>query len=399
MGVPTVEVQTGSGSLVTPLPFGEQEFQRRLDGVRAQMAERSLDAFVSFTPENLYYLSAHNTPGYYFYQAMVVTMDQGPINVLRRIETANTLGRGWKRQTVGYEDRDDPVEKTLGLLHELGVAGKKVGAEGDSWFVSPNRYAQLRRGIEQAGGTLSDASRTVESLRVIKSPDELALIRQGCRVVEAGTRVGIAASREGTNENEVAAQIVAELIRQGGEYAGLPPFITSGPRTSMVHSTWDGRVFQQGDVLNFELPGVIKRYTAALFRSGTVGQPSDEVRRQTEMVVESLEAVIAAMKPGATSGEVHEERKRVFAKYGEAHRVGHRTGYSVGVNYPPDWGEGHILSIWEGDPRPLRPGMTFHLVPGFYELGRYGIVQSETVLITETGSECLTQFSRDLFIV
>ena len=399
MAVQTVKIQEGAGPLVTPLPFGDAEYQRRLDGVRAQMADKGLDAFVSFTPENIYYLSAHDTPGYYFYQAMVVTRDRGPINVLRRIETTNTLGRGWTRLAVGYEDREDPVDKTLGLLHELGVAGKTVGAEAESWFVSPKRYAQLQRGVEQAGGSLTDASWTIESLRVIKSPDEIAYIRQGCRVVEAATRVGIAATREGTDENEVAAQIVGELIRQGGEYAGLPPFITSGPRTSMVHSTWDRRVFQRGDVLNFELPGVVKRYTAALFRCGSVGQPSDEVRRQTDLVIESLEAVIAAMKPGVTSGEAHEERKRVFAKHGEAHRVGHRTGYSVGVNYPPDWGEGHIMSIWEGDQRPLRAGMTFHLVPGFYDLGRHGIVVSETVLVTESGAECITQFPRDLFVV
>ena len=100
MAVQTVRIQEGAGPLVTPLPFSDAEYQRRLDGVRQQMAERGLDAFVSFTPENLYYLSAHDTPGYYFYQALVVTPERGPINVLRRIETTNTLGRGWTREEI-----------------------------------------------------------------------------------------------------------------------------------------------------------------------------------------------------------------------------------------------------------------------------------------------------------
>jgi Xaa-Pro dipeptidase len=383
---------------VTPLPFSDREFQRRLDRVRAQMAERGLDAFVSFTPENIYYLSAHDTPGYYFYQACVVTRDRGPINVLRRIETTNTLGRGWKRLAVGYEDREDPVEATLGLLHELGVAGKKVGAEAESWFVSPKRYFQLQRGVEQAGGELIDASWTVENLRVIKSDEEVAYIRQGARIVENAMRKAIAALHDGTNENEVAAVASAELIRGGGEYAGLPPFITSGPRTSLCHSTWAGRDIHTGDVINFEFPGVVKRYTAALYRCGTVGQPSDEVKRRGEMVKEVLEAVLAAIKPGASSGEVHDASKAVFAKYGLSHLLGHRTGYSVGVNYAPDWGEGHIMSIWDGDPRSLRTGMTFHLVPGFYDLGKYTIIQSETILVTDSGCESITQFPRDLFV-
>lgn len=288
----TVRIQEGKEPLVTPLPFSDAEFQRRLDGVRAAMATRGLDAFISFTPENIYYMTGHDTPGYYFYQGSVVTKARPPINVLRRLETTNTLGRSWSRLTVGYEDRQDPVELTLGLLDELGVTGKAVGAETDSWFVSPRRYAQLQRGIEQAGGRLVDAGGLVEELRVIKSAEEIACIRAGARAAERGMKAAIAASREGTNENEVAAATIGELIRAGGEYAGLPPFVTSGPRTSLAHSTWAGRTYQTGDVLNYELPGVVKRYCGALFRCGTIGRPDGEITRRAGIVREALESVL-----------------------------------------------------------------------------------------------------------
>jgi Xaa-Pro dipeptidase len=392
-------IQEGSGPLVDKLPFSDAEFQRRLDNTRRAMAVRELAAFISFTPENIYYLTGHDTPGYYFYQACVVTPHRQPINVLRRIETTNTLGRSWSRLAVGYEDRQDPVEATLGLLHELGVAGKSVGAEADSWFISPKRYLQLQQGIETAGGHIVDASQVVEEQRVTKSAEELGHIRTAARATAPAMRAAIGASREGTTENEVAAAMSAELIRAGSEYAGLPPFITSGPRSSMCHSTWAGRTYAAGDVLDYELPGVVKRYCAALFRCGTVGRPSEEVARRGAMVREALESVIAAIKPGATSGEVHNASKAVFRKHGMEHMLGHRTGYSVGINYAPDWGEGQIMSIWDGDERPLRAGMTFHLVPGIYDLGRHGIVISETVLVTETGCEVITNFPRDLFVV
>jgi Xaa-Pro dipeptidase len=399
MAIPRVQVQEGSGPLVDALPFSDAEFQRRLDNTRREMAARDLAAFISFTPENIYYLTGHDTPGYYFYQASVVTPNRRPVNVLRRIETTNTLGRSWSRQTVGYEDRQDPVEATLGLLHELGVAGKTVGAEADSWFISPKRYHQLQRGIESAGGRLADASRVVEEQRVTKSAEELNHIRAAARAAARAMRAAIGASRAGTTENEVAAAMSAELIRAGSEYAGLPPFITSGPRTSLCHSTWAGRTYVAGDVLNYELPGVVKRYCAALFRSGVVGRPADEVARRGRVVREALERVIEAIKPGATSGEVHDASKSVFRKHGMEHMLGHRTGYSVGINYAPDWGEGQIMSIWDGDERPLRPGMTFHLVPGIYDLARYTIIISETVLVTDTGCEVITDFPRDLFLV
>ncbi len=391
-------IEEGTGPLVGTLPFSETEFRRRMDNTRRAMAARDLAAFISFTPENIYYLTGHDTPGYYFYQACVVTPERPPINVLRRIETTNTLGRTWSRLAVGYEDRQDPVEATLGLLHELGVSGRMVGAEADAWFVSPKRYLQLQQGVEKAGGRFVDASRLIEEQRVIKSDEELAHIRTGARAAEAAMRVAIGASRAGTTENEVAGAMSAELIRAGGEYAGLPPFITSGPRTSLCHSTWAGRTFVAGDVLNYELPGVVKRYCAALYRCGTVGRPSDEVARRGAIVREALERVLEAIRPGATSGEAHNASKAVFQKYGLGHLLGHRTGYSVGINYAPDWGEGHIMSIWDGDERPLRTGMTFHLVPGFYDLGRYGIIISETVLVGRTGCEVITNFPRELFV-
>jgi len=394
-----VRIQEGSGPLVGALPFSEAEFQRRLDSTRRIMAAQDLAVFISFTPENIYYLTAHDTPGYYFYQACVVMPERRPINVLRRIETTNTLGRGWARLAVGYEDRQDPVEATVGLLHELGAAGRTVGLEADSWFISPKRYQQLQRGVEAAGGRVVDASGVIEQQRVVKSAEELEHIRAGARAAERAMRAAIDASRLGTTENEVAAVASAELIRSGSEYAGLPPFITSGPRTSLCHSTWAGRTYEMGDVLDYELPGVVKRYCAALFRCGTVGKPSEEVAKRGALAREALEGVIDAIKPGATSGEVHDASKAVFRRYGMEQMLGHRTGYSVGINYAPDWGEGQIMSIWDGDERPLRAGMTFHLVPGVYDLGRHTIICSETVLVTGTGCEVITKFPRELFVV
>jgi Xaa-Pro dipeptidase len=394
-----VKIQEGTGPLVDALPFTDSEYQRRLTAIRSTMSRRGLDAFVSFTPENIYYVTGHDSPGYYFYQACVVTPTQRPVNVLRRIETTNTLGRSWPRLTVGYEDREDPIEATLGLLSELGVANRKVGAESTSWFIGPQRYIQLQDGIKQAGGQLVDASGIVEELRVIKTREELTYIRAGARICERAMRAGVEASREGTNENEVAAAIIAEMVRNGGEYAGLPPFITSGPRSSLCHATWAGRRYESGDVLAYELPGVVKRYAAALFRMGIVGRPDEEVKRRAAASTEALESVIAAMKPGVTSDAVHQVTRTVFEKYGYSHLFGHRTGYSIGINYPPDWGEGHIMSIWAGDERPLRAGMTFHLVPGLFELGKHLINISETVLVTETGCEPVTRFPRELFVV
>ena len=389
-------IAEGSEPLVEPLPFTEAEYERRLGALRGELAALGADAFVSFTPENIYYLTGHDTPGYYFYQACVVTPTDLPVNVLRRIESTNTLWRSWSRRAVAYEDRDDPVEATLAVLHELGVASGKVALEADSFFVTPRRYAQLVAGIERAGGTVIEAS-PVEGLRVIKSAEEIAYLRAGAKIVTTAMQAAIGASREGANENDVAAAMLAAMARSGGEYAGLPPFITSGPRTSLCHATWGGRTLVNGDVLAYELPGVTQRYVAPLFRCGTVGPAPSDVQALADACIGSLEAVLAAIRPGVSSGDVHEASRSNFERAGFGELLGHRTGYSVGINYPPDWGEGHIFSIWADDERPIRAGMALHIVPGIFVPGRHLIVISDTILVTDTGCEVLTDFPRDLF--
>ena len=391
-------IAEGRGQLVEPLPFSDPEFERRLDSLRALMRKRGLDGFVSFTPENIYYLTGHDSPGYYFYQACVVSLTELPVNVLRRIEASNTLLKSWSRRVVIYGDTEDPVRATHACLRELGLAGKRIGLESDSFFVTPRRYNELVDRIQKDGGTVEPAQ-LVEPLRVIKSDEELRHIREAARVTEAGLQAAIEASAVGVTEDQVAARCLARLAECGGEYAGLPPFITSGPRTLLCHATWGGRAFRFGDVLNYELAGVRHRYAAALFRCGTVGPAPDDAKRLAEACTASLDAVIAALKPGVTSHDAHMTSRRNFERSGYGELLGHRTGYSIGINYPPDWGEGQIMSLWEGDERPVQANMVFHIVPGIFVPGRYLINITDTVLVTDKGCEPLTSFPRQLFEV
>jgi Xaa-Pro dipeptidase len=84
------------------------------------------------------------------------------------------------------------------------------------------------------------------------------------------------------------------------------------------------------------------------------------------------------------------------AGWGGYHR--HRTGYSIGIGFPPDWGEGHIKSLAADDPEPLEAGMVFHVIPSLPVPDVAGIALGETVLVTEHGGESLTHFDRNLFV-
>jgi Xaa-Pro dipeptidase len=366
--------------------------------LRKSMVDNGIDYFLSFTPENMYYITGHDSPGYYFYQACLISHTELPINILRRIETTNTLWNSWSRRAVGYEDRDDPVEATLATFDILNVTGKCIGVEADSFFVTPRRYQRIVDGIAQRGGKVAQIG-LIEELRLIKSAEEVAYIREGARIVEIAMRAAIGASAEGVSENDVAGAMWKALVSAGGEYAGLPPFIVSGPRSSLCHATWGGRRLEQGDSLAYELPGVVKRYIAPLFRCGTVGPAPDDAKALSNVCASSLEALIQKLRPGITSHDAHRASRGNFERQGFGELHGHRSGYSVGINYPPDWGEGHIFSLWEGDDREVRAGMMFHLVPGVIVPKRHLISVTETVLVTESGCEVITEFPRELFNV
>jgi len=246
-------------------------------------------------------------------------------------------------------------------------------------------------------GTVLDASGLVENLRLIKSEEELNYIREAGKICSTAMRVAFEASREGVTENDVAARAISALIENGGEYAGLPPFISSGPRTALVHSTWSGRTLCKGDILAYELPGVRARYCAALYRTGVVGTPNREIQDGANILLETLTELVDAIQPGKPINEVHQTSIDVFKKH-KMPASPRRSAYALGINYPPDWGEGHIISFTEKESRLLQPGMVFHVGAGIFEYPRYQLAFTESVIVSERGCEVVTDFPRELTV-
>lgn len=379
------------------LAFPVAEYRDRLQRVQAAMAGMGLDALLVHTPENICYLTGYHTTGYYMFQMLVVPRATEPVMVTRLIERTNVDGFAWLDDAVAYADTQDPLEVTSRVLADLGVDRGRIGVERSGWFLSLDRYRQLRGLLDRA--EVVDGSGIVERERAAKSPAEIAHIRQAADVAAKGMQAAADYCRAGASEQAAAAQIHRVMIEAGGEYAGLPLFIASGHRTLLVHATWTDKLLAPGENVLVELAGTVMRYAAPLFRTLSIGPPSDRLGRASGIAVEMLDAVIEAIRPGATAHEVDAAAKRAAGKAGMERGVKKRAGYSVGLNFPPDWGEGHFLELREGDQTVLRPGMVFHVPQTFRVDGYPPAGFSETVLVTESGSEVLTRFPRELLAV
>jgi Xaa-Pro dipeptidase len=380
-------------SRMTPA-FSEAEYARRLGELRARMQGAGLDGLLVVVPENVNYLTGYESIGYSNFSLLVVRRDREPLLFIREMErtVAETTTALADFETFG--DTEDPIERAVDLLRKQGALDGRLGVELGESFVSPAAMDRLRRLL----GPVADGTGLVEQGRRLKSAEEIAWIRRACRVTEAGMGAALGVIRPGATENAVAAAAYAAMMAAGSDFFAGDPIVTSGWRSGVAHLTFGNRRLEPGDTILLELGGCRRRYFGPLMRGAAIAPVRDEARRMADTILEALAAAIAAIRPGATSGEVDAACRGPIERAGYEPNFRKRTGYSVGVGYAPNWGEGHIVSLRRDDPTPLEPGMVFHMPPALRVPREYGLGFSETVLVTATGVEVLTDFPRRLHV-
>jgi Xaa-Pro dipeptidase len=375
--------------------FPMEEFRSRLAAARAGLARAGLDGLVACAPENLYYLSGYESTGHFAMQALVVPADGEPVLITRDLEIPNvTASYVWGRH-VGYRDHHEPLAVLARELDALGLAGKRLGLETSARFLTIANLERLRALLPRA--TFESSAGIVESLRLRKSPREVALIRQAGAILDQTFQACFEAIRAGRGEHEVTADVYRALLLSGSEYVGSPPYVVSGPRSARAHTAWSPRRLEPGDPLFIELGACVRRYHAALMRPAVVAPVSDKLRSMAAASREGLEAAIAALKPGATSGDVDRACRDTIRRAGWGQCFHHRAGYSMGMGFA-SWSEGHILSIREEDPTVIEAGMVFHIVPFLMIDGEVGISVSETLIVTESGAEPVGTIPREIAV-
>ena len=193
---------------------------------------------------------------------------------------------------------------------------------------------------------------------------------------------------------EIQGAQVAGAKDFAGDVTALPPTILGGENASAPHIMWSDRRFGADETIALELAGVCRRYAAGLARTLQLGKTPQRVADTAKAVLEGMDAVLATTRPGIFAEEVEAAWRKVIARHGLKKES--RIGYSIGVAYPPDWGE-HTISLRPGDKSVLEPGNVVHCILGMWMQG-WGIEVSETILVTEKGNETLTRFPREIHV-
>lgn len=387
------------------LPFALSEYRARLQAIRAEMAQRNLDLLVVNDVANQHYITGYDGWSFYTPQVVLVPLaDEEPVWIGRAMDAAGGLLTAWMKpeNIVGFPEdhvqRADrhPMDWIAAWISRKGWGRGNIGIELEAYYYSPKAHARLTAGLPNA--TFHDADLLVNWIRSVKSPAEVDYLRKASRLAEAAVRAAYHNIAPGVRECDAIAKIQAAQVAGAPDFAGditaLPPTILAGENASAPHVMWSDRRFGENETVALELAGVVRRYTAGLARTLQLGKMPVKVNDTSKAVLEGMEAVLASIRPGVTAEAVEASWRKVIERHGLKKES--RIGYSIGVAYPPDWGE-HTISLRPGDTTILKPGNVLHSILGMWMDG-WGIEVSETILVTETGCETLTNFPRDIHV-
>jgi Xaa-Pro dipeptidase len=245
-------------------------------------------------------------------------------------------------------------------------------------------------------GKLRDCFGIVEEGRICKSAAEIEVMKKAARATEAGMLAGYDACQAGVTENEIAAAISYAMFRSGGEAPAVMPYVTSGPRTMIGHATWEGRTVQPGEHVFLEVAGCFRRYHTAMMRTVVLGELSPSMYKAQERMKLALKEVKAILRPGLTVSDADNLIRFIISDNDIGARLITRSGYSIGIAFPPSWDEGYMISLKQGDSAVLREGMTFHIIPWMWGVdGDKTVGTSDTVYITADGCRSFLTLDED----
>lgn len=386
------------------LHFDRAEFEVRIAKTRFAMEEAGIELLIVTDPSNMAWLTGYDGWSFYVHQCVLLTGEGDPLWYGRGIDA-----NGAKRTTflphdniLDYPDHyvqsteRHPMDFLAGILGEKGFAKAAIGVEMDNYYFSAAAYAGLVKHLPNA--TFKDATGLVNWQRAVKSPQELAYMKKAGQIVEAMHAKIVEMTEPGLKKNELVAEIYRTAINgvpgAGGDYPAIVPLLPSGEDASASHLTWDDKPMRSGEATFFEIAGVHKRYHCPLSRTIYLGKPPVDILEAEKAVLEGLEAGLEQARPGNTCEDIAKAFFAVLKRHGI--EKNNRTGYAIGISYPPDWGE-RTMSLRAGDTTPLQENMTFHFMPGLW-MDTWGLEITESFIIGANGPEFLSNVPRKLVV-
>ena len=386
--------------------FKEVEYLERIEKTRKRMAKAAIEVLVVSDPANMNYLTGYDGWSFYVPQCVVLAVDEErPLWIGRGMDVAGARHTTFLKEEniIGYPDYyvqsldRHPLNFVGDIIRGRGWGNRTIGVEMDAYYFTARSYAELQKSLGDARFVNGDL--LVNWIRLVKSEAEIAFMQQAGIIAGRVMSTAIDKLKPGVREcDAVAAVYQAQMsgtAEFGGDYPAIVPMMPTGEKTSAPHLTWTDEPYRNEQMVNLELAACRHRYHCPIARTAYLGKnPPQKLVELADHTVEGLNLTLESIRPGMRAEEVELVWRSHIAKVGLEKES--RIGYSMGLNYPPDWGE-HTASLRPGDKTILQPNMTFHMILGMW-MDNYGFECSESFRVSETGCETFADVPRKLFI-
>jgi Xaa-Pro aminopeptidase len=392
-----------------PQPFSDQEYADRLARVRAALQGAKLDAIYVTTPANLTWLAGYDMIWYHTrcLTGMLIRADSDKTVWFDGVGHTTIVSLTPAIKDVVWcksENVTDLVHKVVdGIAPRIG-AQARIGLE--PWGYSPHADVMkaVRDGLEAKGKKTSDASTLIERLRLVKSPAEIAVVRQAAAMADNAMEAARKVLAPGIMETEIEAAIMSSLMKAGGGYPGIRSMIGSGPRAGTHHSAATQRKVKKGDLVFVDFCSALHRYHVNLNRTFTLGKPDPRFAELMKKSSGCVDQILASVKPGDPWSKISTVGEDYLVKHDINKYIWWQGGYALGISVPPDWVGSFFADPLSGiEDQPMQPGMVFNYENQFdvWENwdGGSGAAYIETLLVTEKGLEVLSKLPRTLIEV
>ncbi len=387
-------------------PFDKTEYLDRVTAVKVRMQQAGFDLIICQDPANMCYLSGFDGWSFYTPQCLLVHVDEDmPIwfgraqdaksaKITTDLPVENIISYS---EPLVHHPSKHPYDELCELIRNRGWGGASIGVELDAHYYTARAHRHLVNGLGQA--KITDNAELVNWVRLVKSKAEVGYMREAGQICTQVMNRAVELLKPGVPQNQVIAAVyesqVLGLPGKFGDYTSLCPLIQVGEGTSTPHLTWSDEPLPDNALVVMEIGAARRHYHAPLTRTMHLGKPPKEVVKLTSVIVEGVDAALEVARPGATCEQVEAVWQKVLRNNG--YQKESRVGYSIGLNFPPDWGE-RTASLRPGDITELQAGMCFHFQSGVW-LEKFGAAVSEPFVVTEKGGVRLCDVYRGLIVI
>ena len=379
-------------------PIPNEERQARIERAQRLMQENKLNAIAMIGGTSLEYFSSVRWGTSERLFIMILPVRGEPFFVAPAFEKDRALEQialgpaGKSPHVFTWEEDESPYQVVAFALKERGLATGRIGIEERVQFVFAD-------GIGKAipAATISPATQITAGCRMIKSPNEIALMRLANQVTLQAYEAAWKSLREGMTQNEFGG-----LVSAAHQKLGFPggASVQVGEFSALPHGSVKPQVIREGTILLIDGGCTAEGYKSDISRTFVLGKPTDKMKRVFDIVHHAQDAALAAARPGVPCDAVDTAARKVIttAGYGPGfkyftHRVGHGIGLD-GHEWPYLTATNTLLS--NGKSIALAPHMTFSDEPGVYIPGEFGVRLEDDMHILESSAELFTPQSPSL---